>query len=898
MMVIWDATTGVPVEYVFKLPSEHIVSMDMSKNCNFIAMLCHQYEEDVLTGHLLSVYEWKKDQKAERLFVFGFQVLPGEVFDLLRFNPNRQGIEMELLVNSKSRIFFCNINLNNTDDWRFYFPAKTQSEDKIEEDGGDDMNIHKNSKSDKNKTISTLKNDKSLKKNNNDPKSKITETNNITNANNNSKAGAETTLLNSKHKSVYYTQSSFLNNSSMAITATNAGYVIVWDTCEALCKEDDIKSDRRKIKTVQLLKYKKDMICDKDIINFLINYQEFIVIGSGDGAIKFYNYSFIIVRWFENVCWLVTSISFDLASFSDENYEDYNNKNLEKDSNNIDKFKCIPFITSDISAAITRVYHSKNDEIDYNDDLVRIEVIYQGIESGITTIAVHPIRQCLAFATDSKSVFKKRKEKQVKEILIREKKFEFKPYVEIFYFPDHMRNIKEELKNKEEGSPKKLLIEREKDKTINKNNSISRLKLDDEKYINPYKRNFESIPNVVEFSLDGKFLMVGTEDEKIYVLSTDNLWLNVNPTLQIKDITENDLKGPIKEIVFSEDEKHFAARDNVGRIGLFKNENPFAKIAAEKKQWTLIARYHFKNDVNNPIISLCFSENSSKLYAINKDKNLYEFDISNTSIDNFTLTVKSKIKIEYDCNLTSIVLSPSKEENNLIISNDEYKIRTIAVPESLNAEPFIKQTSLGPCYGDPIKKLIVIPSTHHNKQLLAFSTTGKIFGLIHLPIDGNPHRYMGVIGHPKMIHDIKSAKFSNYIITTGGKDMTINGWKYYSQPLNSAVKNSTFNNKGDLDTFLSLLEGGKDGLKYQEMIDFFYYAQIKSKDENTTKHRILNDTVPKDSIHGLFAAMNFYPSEKDLNNIKSNEIKSFRNTDILGKSSNDSITFDMFVRYD
>ena len=33
----------------------------------------------------------------------------------------------------------------------------------------------------------------------------------------------------------------------------------------------------------------------------------------------------------------------------------------------------------------------------------------------------------------------------------------------------------------------------------------------------------------------------------------------------------------------------------------------------------------------------------------------------------------------------------------------------------------------------------------------------------------------------------------------------------------------------------ALLAGGKEGLKYQDMINYFYYAQIKSKDENTTK---------------------------------------------------------------
>ncbi len=70
----------------------------------------------------------------------------------------------------------------------------------------------------------------------------------------------------------YYTQSTFLNNVSMAITGTSDGYVIVWDKCEALCKEDEIITDRRKIKKVQLLKYKKDVVSDKDAINFLLNY--------------------------------------------------------------------------------------------------------------------------------------------------------------------------------------------------------------------------------------------------------------------------------------------------------------------------------------------------------------------------------------------------------------------------------------------------------------------------------------------------------------------------------------------------------------------------------------------------------------------------------------------------
>jgi hypothetical protein len=49
--------------------------------------------------------------------------------------------------------------------------------------------------------------------------------------------------------------------------------------------------------------------------------------------------------------------------------------------------------------------------------------------------------------------------------------------------------------------------------------------------------------------------------------------------------------------------------------------------------------------------------------------------------------------------------------------------------------------------------------------------------------------------------------------------------------------------KDDEDTFASLLEGGKTGQTYSDLKDFFYYSQIRSKDENTTKARKLDGKV-------------------------------------------------------
>jgi hypothetical protein len=96
-------------------------------------------------------------------------------------------------------------------------------------------------------------------------------------------------------------------------------------------------------------------------------------------------------------------------------------------------------------------------------------------------------------------------------------------------------------------------------------------------------------------------------------------------------------------------------------------------------------------------------------------------------------------------------------------------------------------------------------------------------------IDGNPFRVMGVIGHPNNIQDIRVSNHSDHIITTGGN--TINGWKYRVHPL---IDN---HNKGGekLQPFLSMIDGGGQGVVFQDMNNLFYYAQIKSKDENTTK---------------------------------------------------------------
>jgi hypothetical protein len=227
--------------------------------------------------------------------------------------------------------------------------------------------------------------------------------------------------------------------------------------------------------------------------------------------------------------------------------------------------------------------------------------------------------------------------------------------------------------------------------------------------------------------------MVGTMDEKILVLHPENLSLPPQSILQIKDITDQNQKASIHEIIFSQDEKYFAATDTIGRIGLFTNENPYNTGNSDKKEWTLVARHHFKGGI---IKSFCFSEKGNKLYCVCKDKHLYEFDLlANSEYDNYLLVVNRSLKVENECDMTSVIWYPvsSGNDRNIVIANEDYKMRTVMVSSSNKSSEdnkmVIKQTCLGPAYGGPIQKLKVVPGYDKDKRLLAFSTSEKVIKL-------------------------------------------------------------------------------------------------------------------------------------------------------------------------
>lgn len=221
----------------------------MSKDCNYIATLSNELDEKRnITSQVITVWKWKI-QSQDFIFNAIFIDKEGEIFNLLRFNPNFYGDEIEVLINGPHKILFWLIHPTNPQACRCYFPPKKKAgEDKKDKDKKEkekDKEKEKEKEKDKEKEQSRENNEKANK----DKSSSIKE-----------------------KEQLCFTQSTFINGETMVITATTTGKVIVWDACEALCLEDEVATDRRKIKTVQLLKYKTNEVSDKDVINFLINH--------------------------------------------------------------------------------------------------------------------------------------------------------------------------------------------------------------------------------------------------------------------------------------------------------------------------------------------------------------------------------------------------------------------------------------------------------------------------------------------------------------------------------------------------------------------------------------------------------------------------------------------------
>ncbi|KAJ8603503.1 hypothetical protein CTAYLR_005116 [Chrysophaeum taylorii] len=255
------------------------------------------------------------------------------------------------------------------------------------------------------------------------------------------------------------------------------------------------------------------------------------------------------------------------------------------------------------------------------------------------------------------------------------------------------------------------------------------------------------------------------------------------------------------------------------------------------------------------------------LASVGEDKNLVEYDVSATSVQ-AGIQVKGAYHIEETAVATACAWHPMLRgdfEERVITANSDFKLK------QWNAENKIcRRTSLGPTFGGPINGLVSIPrhedasstrGTSSSSDVLAYSTKSRVLGLLKLPLDGNPNKMMGVVGHPGEISAIQATPCGRFVVTAGGSDPTVNMWRVDLAALDAAEAEAE---AGKLDPFLGLLDGDH---VYEDLVDFFYYLQLRRQGEDATDQRKCDGTIHIADVPVIMRAVGFYPSETDIANM-------------------------------
>jgi len=545
-------------------------------------------------------------------------------------------------------------------------------------------------------------------------------------------------------------------------------------------------------------------------ITYIGVYKDYLVSGGEDGCVRFFDGKLRLVAWFEEIeAGAITSVAF--------RNDDYSSQHGNKSNNNgeaslLGQFSCPNFIVGTKDTKIISVLSNL-----FEDPTLEPRcgtLLLEGVQRDVVSISCHPNRAEVVAVTASGNI--------------------------------SCWHLAEE---------DALLAQ----VTLPKTNL-----------------------STVTYTRDGKYILVGLSSGHLKFFYADSL--EEGPTFKTSP-------SPVTHIATSISGKFIATADSAARVTLLlssetqshnPNDDKFEMLSQ------LVAH-------SGSIVDLKFMESSGKdrLFSLGSDASIVEFDLLASDADQ--LEIKTIVDLTQDGtatynNVSALCALPTrllrrdsissqastsrpvsaisgnsrlssagyKRSNahtsaSLLVADDAFKIKCLDANSGQ-----VQSTTLGPTYGYPITSLLSFEEGE--KSYLAYGTDERIVGLIALPLDGHPSSSMGFIAHPGKVLDISMVFDSRRLVTCGGGCVMV--WNVNASCVaDNKIETPTENKWADT------LEGGSQGDVYQEVKDFFYYAQLKVQGENTIHPRAIKGSIPFSMVPLIIQSLGFYPSKADIHSL-------------------------------
>lgn len=267
------------------------------------------------------------------------------------------------------------------------------------------------------------------------------------------------------------------------------------------------------------------------------------------------------------------------------------------------------------------------------------------------------------------------------------------------------------------------------------------------------------------------------------------------------------------------------------------------------------------------IVGLEFGQRdgTETLISVGEDRRSVEYDLEISTVISGLMTVEQATPLlDLSAIPTSLMWHPrmaNDVEDKFIVSSDEFKLKEFHVESKI-----CRKTTVAPTFGDAPNRMIPITSVHGN--FFIYSTKDKVIGAGAFPLTGDPSKIMGLVAHPGQITSIAVTYDSKFMFSSGGADLSVNMWAIDT----SALANTTHSKESEMDNFLGMLEGGPQGPLNNDIIDYFYYSQLRTQGEHAMDSRAIVGSIPVEEIPSMMRAIGYYPSEEEITNM-TNEIR-------------------------